>query len=602
MSGTLKNETLKGFKRSMRCGELTGVSVGRKVTVMGWVHRRRNLGSMIFVDLRDRTGLLQIVFYESGDKELFETAQSLRSEFVVAVTGTVIPRTGDMINTRMPTGEVEVKAEELRVLSRAETTPIPIAEDQDVNEALRLKYRYLDLRKPEMQQSFVLRHQVTKITRDYFDSNGFLEIETPILTKSTPEGARDYLVPSRIHHGSFYALPQSPQLFKQLLMVSGFDRYLQIAKCFRDEDLRADRQPEFTQIDLEMSFVDMEDVLEINEGFLCTLFKEVMNVTLPRPFPRMTYAEAMARYGSDKPDTRFGLELCDLTDLAAGCGFKVFEDAANQGGRVFALNIPGGAKIFSRRDTDALVERAKTYGARGMSWMAIEEGGVKSSIAKFLTEQAISGILSRACAKTGDLILFVADRDSVVYAALGGLRTELGQKLDLIDPGKYHFLWITEFPLLDFDPEAKRYIAMHHPFTSPMDEDIPLLDTDPGKARAKAYDIVLNGVELGGGSIRIHQQELQSRMFDLLGFTRERAWQNFGFLLEAFRYGTPPHGGIAYGLDRLVMLLSGKTSIRDVIAFPKVQNASCLLSGAPDRVDAQQLKELHIRTIEETPD
>jgi aspartyl-tRNA synthetase len=590
-------ESIYGLKRTHMCTELGLDNIGEKVTVMGWTHKRRNLGSLIFVDLRDRTGILQIVFNSDLKEELFRKAEKIRNEYVLAVTGKVARRAQEAVNPKMATGQIEVMVEEFKILSEAETPPIYIEEDSDVNEATRLKYRYLDLRRPDMQRNLALRHRVAKIARDYFDENGFLEIETPMLTKSTPEGARDYLVPSRVHPGKFYALPQSPQLFKQLLMVSGYDRYFQIAKCFRDEDLRADRQPEFTQIDLEMSFVNVEDVLRINEGFLKRLFKETLNISVEVPITRIPYQEAMDRFGSDKPDTRFGLELVDISDIAEKCEFKVFAGAVRKGGSVRAINAKGCAGKFSRREIDSLVDLAKIYGAKGMAWIAVEENELKSSIIKFLKESEVQAILHRVQAKPGDLICFVADKNEIVYDALGQLRIELAKKLDIIDKSKYNFVWVTEFPLLEYDEEERRWVAKHHPFTSPMDEDIQYLETDPGKVRAKAYDIVLNGVEIGGGSIRIHSQELQSRMFKLLGFSQQQAWERFGFLLEAFKYGTPPHGGLAYGLDRLVMLIAGKSSIRDVIAFPKIQNASCLMTNAPDFVDKKQLDELQIETI-----
>lgn len=590
------SETIYGLKRTHRCTELSVDNIGQEVVVMGWTQKRRDLGRLIFIDLRDRSGIIQVVFDSSLDIELFRKAETVRSEYVLAVVGEVARRAPEAINKRMETGEIEVIAKELRILSKSETPPFGIEEDSGVNEMMRLKYRYLDLRRPDMQKNLMLRHRAAKIARDYFDENGFLEIETPMLTKSTPEGARDYLVPSRVHPGKFYALPQSPQLFKQLLMVSGYDRYFQIVKCFRDEDLRADRQPEFTQIDIEMSFVNVDDVLTVNEGFLKRLFKQALGIDLKTPFPRMPYREAMERFGSDKPDTRFGMELVNVSDLVENCGFKLFADAVGNGGSVRAINAKGCGAKFSRRDIDGLVEFVKTYKAKGMAWVVVEENEVRSSIAKFFTDEEMKAILSRVEAEPGDLICFIADRNDVVYDALGQLRLELARRLGLLNKDEFNFLWVTEFPLLEYDEEEKRWVAKHHPFTSPMDEDIEYLDTDPGRVRAKAYDIVLNGIEIGGGSIRIHSQELQSKMFGLLGFTQEQAWERFGFLLEAFKYGTPPHGGMAYGLDRLVMLMAGKNSIRDVIAFPKVQNASDLMAGAPDFVEEKQLKELHIRT------
>lgn len=588
-------ESIYGLKRTSRCAEVSLKNVGQSVTLMGWSHKRRDLGGVIFVDLRDRSGIVQIVFKIEDNKELFNKAETIRSEYVLAVIGEVVKRDPATVNPNIPTGEVEIIVKELRILSKSETPPIYIEEDSDVNETVRLKHRYIDLRRPDMQRNMILRHRVSKIARDYYDENGFLEIETPMLTKSTPEGARDYLVPSRVHPGKFFALPQSPQLFKQLLMVSGFDRYIQIVKCFRDEDLRADRQPEFTQIDLEMSFVNVEDVLTINEGFIKKLFKETLDVDLETPFIRMPYKEAMERYGSDKPDISFGLELVNISDLVENCGFKVFADAVKNGGSVRAINAKGCGAKFSRREIDALVEYVKIYKAKGMAWIVVEENELKSAITKFFSEDEVKTILDRVKAEPGDLICFIADKNEVVFDALGQLRLEIARKLDIIDKDRFSFLWVTEFPLLEYDEEEKRYVAKHHPFTSPMDEDLEYLEKDPAKVRAKAYDIVLNGTEIGGGSIRIHSQELQSKMFNLLGFSEKEAWDRFGFLLEAFKYGTPPHGGLAFGLDRLVMLMAKKSSIRDVIAFPKVQNASCLMTNAPDEVDQKQTKELHIK-------
>lgn len=591
-------ESIYGLTRTHMCAKLSAKDIGKEVVLMGWVQRKRNLGSMIFVTLRDRTGIIQVTFNDATPEELFKKAESVKSEYVIAVTGTVVRRTDKDINRSMATGEIEIIAKELRILSESETPPIYIEEDIDANEAVRLKYRYLDLRRPDMQRNLMLRHKIAKVARDYYDENGFLEIETPVLTKSTPEGARDYLVPSRIHSGKYFALPQSPQLFKQLLMVSGFDRYFQVVKCFRDEDLRADRQPEFTQLDLEMSFVNVEDVIAVNEGFLKRVFKEALNVELEIPFKRLTYKEAMERFGSDKPDTRFGMELIDMTDLVLGCNFKVFSQAVDNGGSVRAINAVGGAK-FSRKEIDALGEFVKTYKAKGLAWIAVEENGVRSPITKFFKEDEINKLLERANAKPGDLVLFVADENKIVFDALGQLRLEVAKKLDMIDKDKFNFLWVTEFPLLEYDEEEKRWVAMHHPFTSPMDEDVEYLDTDPSRVRAKAYDVVLNGVEVGGGSIRIHIKELQSKMFSLLGMSEEESYAKFGHLLEAFKYGTPPHGGLAFGLDRLVMLMAKRESIRDVIAFPKVQNSSCPLTNAPDVVDEKQLEELHIKNIVE---
>ncbi|NLG88214.1 MAG: aspartate--tRNA ligase [Clostridiaceae bacterium] len=591
-------ENIAGMKRTHRCAEVTAEDVGKEIVVMGWAHKRRDLGGVIFIDLRDRSGVLQVVFNIENDSALHAKAEQIRSEYVLAVRGVLVNRSEDTVNPAIATGKWELVAKELRILSKAATPPLLIEEDIDTNEAVRLKYRFLDLRRPDMQRNIMLRHKITKIARDYFDEQGFLEIETPILMKSTPEGARDYLVPSRVHPGKFYALPQSPQLFKQILMVSGFDRYFQIARCFRDEDLRSDRQPEFTQIDLEMSFVDVDDVIAVNEGFLKRAFDEVLGIKLETPFTRLTYREAMDRFGTDKPDTRFGLELVNLSDIVRDSGFKVFSDAVSKGGSVRAVNAKGCGYKFSRREIDALVEFAKSYGAKGMAWISIEEDGLKSAITKFMSEDEINRIIKRMDAEPGDLICFIADTDEIVFEVLGRLRLEIAEKLDLIDDSKVNLLWVTEFPLLEYDDEEKRWVAKHHPFTSPMDEDIGLLDTDPGKVRAKAYDIVMNGVEIGGGSIRIHDQELQKKMFSIIGLPEEEAQKRFGFLLEAFKYGTPPHGGLAFGLDRLVMLMAKRNSIRDVIAFPKVQNASCLMTGAPDSVEIKQLRELHIRVLE----
>ena len=590
-------ETIYGLKRTHRCTELSAADIGKKVTVMGWVQKRRNLGSLIFVDLRDRTGLLQIVFSNLTDKDVFDKAESIRNEYVLAVVGEVAPRASEAINSTMKTGEIEVNALELRILSSSETPPMHIEADSGVNDAMKLKYRYLDLRRPDIQEGLMLRHRVAKIARDYFDEHGFLEIETPMLIKSSPEGARDYLVPSRVHPGKFYALPQSPQLFKQLLMVSGFDRYIQIVKCFRDEDLRADRQPEFTQIDLEMSFVNVDDIITLNEGFIKKAFKEALGVDLETPFLRMPYREAMDRFGSDKPDMRFGMELVNVSDLVAQSGFKVFADAVVKGGSVRAINAKGCGK-FSRKEIDSLVEYVKTYRAKGMAWIVVEENEVRSSIAKFFNEDEMKALLDRTGAEPGDLICFIADKDQVVLDSLGALRVEIAKRIDILDNKDFKFLWVTEFPLLEYDEEEERWVAKHHPFTSPIDEDMEYLESDPARVRAKAYDIVLNGTELGGGSIRIHMQDLQTKMFKLLGFTEEEAWAKFGYLLEAFKYGVPPHGGIAYGLDRMIMLMAGKSSIKDVIAFPKVQNASDLMTNAPDVVDEKQLKELHLKVVE----
>ncbi|NLY43718.1 MAG: aspartate--tRNA ligase [Clostridiaceae bacterium] len=588
-------ETMQGLKRTHMCAELSLQDVGKKVVLMGWVQGRRNLGGLIFVDLRDRSGIIQIVFDENVSADIFKKAELIRNEYVLAVVGTVASRAPEAINDRMKTGHIEVKASELRILSKAETPPFYIIENLDANEQLRLKYRYLDLRRPDMQKNIMLRHRVAKIVRDFFDENGFLEIETPMLTKSTPEGARDYLVPSRVHPGKFYALPQSPQLYKQLLMLAGMDRYFQIVRCFRDEDLRADRQPEFTQIDIEMSFVNVEDVLEINERLMAKIFKDVLGIELQMPFLRLPYSEALERFGSDKPDIRFGLELKNISDIVAGSGFKVFADAVARGGSVRAINAKQCADKFSRRDLDSLGEYVKTYRAKGLAWIIVTENEIKSPVKKFLSDEEMQTILGRTDAQPGDIIMIIADRDDIVFDSLGHLRLELAKRLNLIKKDDYKLLWVTEFPLLEYDEEEKRYVAKHHPFTSPMDEDIPLLDSDPLKVRAKAYDIVLNGVEIGGGSIRIFNTELQQKMFETLGFSKEEAWERFGFLMEAFKYGTPPHGGMAYGLDRLVMLLAGRDSIRDVIAFPKVQTAAELMTNAPSEVDAKQLKELHIK-------
>lgn len=592
-------ESLQGMKRTHRCAEIGNSDVGKEITVMGWVQKRRDLGALIFVALRDRSGILQVVFNSETNPGLHEKAAQVRSEYVVAVTGILSKRSPEAVNKAMATGEVELIATQIRILNKSETPPFHIEEDSGANEVLRLKYRYLDLRRPDLQRKLMLRHRAAKLTRDYFDDNGFLEIETPVLTKSTPEGARDYLVPSRVHPGKFYALPQSPQLFKQLLMVSGYDRYMQITKCFRDEDLRADRQPEFTQIDLEMAFVDVEDVIAINEGFINRLFKEILGRDMEVPFKRLTFKEAMERFGSDKPDTRFGLELVNVSDLVAASGFKVFKDAVAGGGSVRAINAKGCGASFSRKEIDALGEVVKTYKAKGLAWIVVEDGSIKSPIAKFLSDEERDSLLSRLSAQAGDLLLFVADKDAVVFDSLGHLRLALAEKTGLIDPTRYDVLWVTEFPLLEYDEEENRWVAKHHPFTSPMDEDIEFLDSDPGRVRAKAYDIILNGYEVGGGSIRIHQQELQAKMFNIIGFTDEEAKDRFGFLLDAFKFGTPPHGGLAFGLDRLVMLLSGTDNIRDVIAFPKVQTASCLMTNAPDTVSDKQLSELHIKTAVE---
>lgn len=588
-------DTMTGLKRTHMNGTIESSLLNREVVLAGWCAKARNLGSLIFVDLRDRTGIVQLVFDGDSDPVIFEKAEKIRSEYVLMVKGTVRARSPEAVNKNLATGEVEVSVTDLRILSEAETPPIQVDDKAQTSEVNRLKYRYLDLRTPFMQRNLMLRHQVAKIARDYFEENGFLEIETPILNKSTPEGARDYLVPSRVHPGKFYALPQSPQLFKQLLMVSGFDRYMQIARCFRDEDLRADRQPEFTQLDLEMSFVDIDDVIAVNEGYIKLLFHKVLGIELDTPFPRMPYAEAMSRFGSDKPDIRFGMELKDISDFARDCGFPVFSGAIADGGAVRLLCAPGGG-AFSRKEIDRLTEFVKTHGGSGMAWIAVGEEGHRSSVSKVLTSEEIEKIIALAEAKAGDLICIVSGKSGSVYTVLGALRLELGEKLGLIPKEKFAFLWVTEFPLFEYSEEEERYVAMHHPFTMPVEEDIDLIESDPRRARAKAYDIILNGNEIGGGSIRIYNSALQSKMFKALGLSQETARERFGFLLDAFRYGTPPHGGMAYGLDRLVMLMAGCESIRDTIAFPKVQNASCLLSGAPDTVDKKQLEELSIAT------
>lgn len=585
------------FKRTHMCGVLTSANIDEKVVLNGWIQKRRNLGALIFCDLRDKTGIVQIVFNDTIPKELFEKADKLRGEFVVGIKGTVKER--ESKNKDIPTGDIEIFADELIIYSEAETPPIYIKDDDDVADNLRLKYRYLDLRKHKMQQNLTFRHNIAKCARSYFDTQGFTEVETPMLIKPTPEGARDYLVPSRVNPGQFYALPQSPQMFKQLLMVGGTDRYFQIVKCFRDEDLRADRQPEFTQIDLEMSFVDVDDVLEIQEGFLKKLFKDVMNVEISTPFPRYSYDEAMERFGSDKPDTRFGFELKSLNKVVSNCEFQVFTNAISTGGDVRGINIEGGADKFSRKELDKLQDSIKTFGAKGMAWMKVGEE-VTSSFNKFFTQEGLAEIASVFSAKAGDLILIVADKSKVVFDSLGFLRRDIAGKLDMLDDHQYNLLWVVDFPLYEYDEESGRFSAMHHPFTSPRLEDVPLLDTDPGKVKAKAYDIVMNGVELGGGSIRIHDKDLQKKMFNVLGLSDEEANSKFGFLLEAFRYGTPPHGGLAYGLDRIVMLLSWQHSIREVIAFPKNQAAVCMVSEAPSIASNEQLVELGIALIENT--
>ena len=592
-------ESMVGLKRTHRCTEVTTAHIGQEVTVMGWVQKSRNKGGIIFVDLRDRSGILQIIFEENDcGAESFAKAEKLRSEFVVAVTGRVEARSG-AVNTNLATGAIEIRANSMRILSESETPPFPIEENSKTKEELRLKYRFLDLRRPDIQRNLMIRSRVATLTRAFLASEGFLEIETPTLIKSTPEGARDYLVPSRVHPGSFYALPQSPQLFKQLLMCSGYDRYFQLARCYRDEDLRADRQPEFTQIDMELSFVDVDDVLDVNERLLKKLFKEICGFDVQLPIPRMTWQEAMDRFGSDKPDLRFGMELKNVSEVVKGCEFAVFKGALENGGSVRGINAQGQGHM-PRKKIDALVEYAKGFGARGLAYVAIsEDGTVKSSFAKFMKEEEMTALISAMDGKPGDLLLFAADRNKVVFDVLGNLRLELARQLDLLKKDDFKFLWVTEFPLLEYSEEEDRYVAMHHPFTMPMDEDIQYIDSDPGRVRAKAYDIVLNGVEMGGGSVRIHQADIQSKMFEVLGFTPERAGEQFGFLLEAFKYGVPPHAGLAYGLDRVVMLMVGADSIRDVIAFPKVKDASCLMTEAPGQVDDKQLEELHIAVAAE---
>ncbi len=588
------NESMTGLKRSHRCAELGAANAGERVTVMGWVQKQRNKGGIIFVDLRDRSGILQIIFEEEEcGAENFAKAEKLRSEFVVAVVGNVEKRAGEA-NASLATGQIEVRAKELRILSEAQTPPFPIEEDSKTKEELRLKYRYLDLRRPDLQKNIILRSKIATSIRAFLAEEGFLEIETPMLTKSTPEGARDYLVPSRVHPGNFYALPQSPQLFKQLLMCSGYDRYFQLAKCFRDEDLRADRQPEFTQVDMELSFVDAEDVMEVNERLIRTVCKEAIGLDVALPLPRMTWKEAMDRFGSDKPDTRFGMELTDVSKIVEGCGFGVFTSALENGGSVRGINAKGQAEM-PRKKIDALVDFAKGYGAKGLAYLSVQQdGSYKSSFAKFMTPEELDALVEAMGGEKGDLLFFAADKNKIVWNVLGALRLELAKQMDLIDNGKFNFLWVTEFPLLEYSEEEDRFVAMHHPFTMPVEEDLKLLDTDPGAVRAKAYDIVLNGVELGGGSVRIFQSDVQEKMFEVLGFSRESAYERFGFLLNAFKYGVPPHAGLAYGLDRLVMLLVKAESIREVIAFPKVKDASCLMTDAPNVVDQVQLDELQI--------
>ncbi len=589
-------ETMQGLKRTHRCTELTSANIGEIVTVMGWVQKNRNKGGIVFMDLRDRTGLLQIVFEEEGTEASARTMEKfakLRSEFVVAVVGEVVSRSG-AVNENLATGAIEVRATELRILSEAETPPFPIEEASKTKEELRLKYRFLDLRRPDLQRNLMMRSDAATLTRRFLAEEGFLEIETPMLMKSTPEGARDYLVPSRVHPGNFYALPQSPQIFKQLLMCSGYDRYFQIVKCFRDEDLRADRQPEFTQIDMEMSFVDVDDVIEVNERLLARMFKEILDVEVSLPIQRMTWQEAMDRFGSDKPDTRFGMELQNVTEAIRNCEFAVFKGAIDNGGSVRGINAKSQGGM-PRKKIDKLVEFAKDFGAKGLAYIALNEDGTyKSSFAKFMKEEEMTALISEMNGEPGDLLLFAADKNKVVYDVLGNLRLEIARQLELLNKAEYKFLWVTEFPLLEWSEEQNRFTAMHHPFTMPMEEDLPLLEKEPGKVRAKAYDIVLNGTEIGGGSVRIFQNDIQNKMFEILGFTKEQAEEQFGFLLSAFRYGVPPHAGLAYGLDRLIMLMAKEDSIRDVIAFPKVKDASDLMSEAPNVVDRKQLEELGI--------
>ena len=592
-------ESMRGLHRTHRCGELSAANAGEQVTVMGWVQKNRNKGGLVFVDVRDRSGIIQVVFEEGkADAELIAKAAGLRSEYVVAVAGRVEKRSG-AVNEHIATGEIEVIPSELRVLSESATPPFPIEENSKTKEELRLKYRYLDLRRPDLQRNLMMRSRVATLTRQFLAEEGFLEIETPILGKSTPEGARDYLVPSRVHPGSFYGLPQSPQLFKQLLMCSGYDRYFQIAKCFRDEDLRADRQPEFTQIDMELSFVDVDDVIDVNERLLAKLFRDVLGVEVSLLIPRMTWQEAMDRYGSDKPDTRFGMELVNVTETVKDFDFVVFKGAVENGGTVRGINVKGQGGM-PRKKIDKLVSFAKDYGAKGLAYIAIQEDGtVKSSFAKFMTEEQSKDLIRAMSGEAGDLLLFAADQNKVVWDVLGALRVELAKQLELLDKNEYKFLWITEFPLLEWSEEQNRYTAMHHPFTMPMEEDLQYIDSEPGRVRAKAYDITLNGNEIGGGSIRIYQDDIQEKMFEVLGFTKEQAYSQFGFLMDAFRYGVPPHAGLAYGLDRLVMLMAKEDSIRDVIAFPKIKDASCLMTDAPGEVDEKQLAELGLALAKE---
>ncbi|KYC61808.1 MULTISPECIES: aspartate--tRNA ligase [Heyndrickxia] len=581
--------------RSYYCGDVTEQQIGEKVVLKGWVQRRRDLGGLIFIDLRDRAGIVQVVFNTAVSEEAFKLAEKVRNEYVLEVEGKVIARSENTVNPNLKTGKIEIQADRLAIINNAKTPPFMIENETDVAEDVRLKYRYLDLRRPVMFETMKMRHAITKSIRGFLDEEGFIDVETPVLTKSTPEGARDYLVPSRVHPGEFYALPQSPQLFKQLLMISGFDRYYQIARCFRDEDLRADRQPEFTQIDIETSFMSQEDILTMTEKMIKRLMKEVKNIDIETPLPRLTYEEAMNRYGSDKPDTRFGMELVDVSEIVQNAGFKVFASAVTSGGQVKAINAKGAASKYSRKDIDALGEFAARYGAKGLAWLKAENEGLKGPIAKFFTEAEQSQLAAATNAETGDLLLFVADKKSVVADALGALRNKLGKELGLIDESKFNFLWVTDWPLLEYDEEAGRYTAAHHPFTMPFEEDIEKLETDPASVKAQAYDIVLNGYELGGGSLRIYKRDVQEKMFKALGFSKEQAQSQFGFLLDAFDYGTPPHGGIALGLDRIVMLLAGRSNLRDTIAFPKTASASCLLTNAPGAVSEAQLDELQLK-------
>ena len=592
-------ESMQGLKRTHRCGELSAVNVGETVTIMGWVQKNRNKGGLVFTDVRDRSGIIQVVCEEgTTEPALIEKAASLRSEYVVAIVGKVARRSG-AVNDKIATGEIEVIPSELRILSEAMTPPFPIEENSKTKEEIRLKYRYLDLRRPDLQRNLKMKSQVMTLTRQYFAEEGFLEVETPMLGKTTPEGARDYLVPSRVHPGSFYGLPQSPQLYKQLLMCSGVDRYIQIARCFRDEDLRADRQPEFTQIDMELSFVDVDDVIDVNERYLKKLFREVLDVEVQLPIQRMTWQEAMDRFGSDKPDLRFGMELTDVSEVVKDCGFGVFTAALENGGSVRGINAKGQGGM-PRKKIDKLTAFVKDYGAKGLAYVAIQEDGtVKSSFAKFMTEEQMQALIAAMNGEAGDLLLFAADKNKVVWDSLGALRIELAKQLELLDKNEYRFVWITEFPLLEWSEEQNRFVAMHHPFTMPMEEDLQYIESDPGRVRAKAYDIVLNGNEIGGGSVRIFQDDIQEKMFHALGFTDEQAYSQFGFLLDAFKYGVPPHAGLAYGLDRLVMLMAKQDSIRDVIAFPKIKDASCLMTEAPTPADTKQLEELGMEVVTE---